>query len=118
MRLGNVWRQCADNELDLHCRDRFRLEVTKDSIHLLVNGYPAMLMDGLTANNPEGRDARIPDSWFQQGVRPYFTSWINGGQHTPTRWHWDRIAVNPHDSSGNFAAPSLSKNKLQHWKPT
>ncbi|HEY3058138.1 MAG TPA: hypothetical protein VGL99_04095 [Chloroflexota bacterium] len=109
LRLSDVWRTCADNELDLHCRDRFRMEVTKDSIHLFVNGYPAMLIDGLFAQNPAGGwDNRIPDFWFQGGVRPYFTSWINGGQHTPTRWHWDRLAVNPHDGAGNLAAPSAS----------
>jgi hypothetical protein len=109
MRLRDVWRQCATNELDLHCRDRFRMEITKDSIHLFVNGFPAMQIDGLFAQNPAtGADNRIPDFWFQRGVRPYFTSWINGGQHTPTRWHWDRIAVNPHDGSGNFAAPSAA----------
>jgi hypothetical protein len=109
MRLSNVWRQCADNELDLHCRDRFRMEITKDSIHLFVNGFPAMMIDGLFAVNPDtGADNRIPDFWFQQGVRAYYTSWINGGQHTPTRWHWDRLAVNPHDASGNIAAPSAS----------
>jgi hypothetical protein len=109
LQLKDVWRMCAANELDLHCRDRFRMEITKDSIHLFVNGYPAMQIDGLYAVNPEtGADNRIPDSWFSQGVRPYFTSWINGGQHTPTRWHWDRIAVNPHDGSGNFAAPSAA----------
>jgi hypothetical protein len=109
MQLRDVWRQCADNELDLHCRDRFRMEITKDSIHLFVNGYQAMQIDGLYAQNPAtGADNRIPDFWFQQGVRPYFTSWINGGQHTPARWHWDRVAVNPHDGSGNFAAPSAS----------
>jgi hypothetical protein len=112
MRLSDVWRQCATNELDLHCRDRFRMEITKDSIHLFVNGFPAMMIDGLFAVNPDsGADNRIPDSWFQQGVRPYYTSWINGGQHTPTRWHWDRLAVNPHDASGRpaplSAAPSF-----------
>jgi len=109
LHLRDVWRQCATNELDLHCRDRFRMEITKDSIHLFVNGYQAMLIDGLFAKNPDsGADNRIPDFWFTQGVRPYLTSWQNGGQHYPTRWHWDRIAMNPHDSSGNFAAPSAS----------
>jgi len=109
LHLRDVWRQCATNELDLHCRDRFRMEITKDSIHLFVNGFPAMFIDGLFAVNPAtGADNRIPDFWFQQGVRPYFTSWQNGGQHYPTRWHWKRIAVNPHDASGNFAAPSAA----------
>jgi len=108
MLLRDVWRICQINELDLHCRDRFRMELTKDSIHMFVNGFPAMQIDGLFAQNPaEGWDNRVPDSWFQQGVRPYFTSWINGGQHTPTRWHWDRIAVNPH-AGGSFAAPSAA----------
>ena len=107
LRLRDVWRMCADNELDLHCRDRFRMELTKDSIHLFVNGYPAMQIDGLYAQNPgTGADNRIPDFWFEQGVRPYFSSWINGGQHKPTRWHWDRVAINPHDEAGNFAGPS------------
>jgi hypothetical protein len=107
MRLRDAWRMCADNELDLHCRDRFRMEVTKDSIHLFVNGYPAMQVDGLYAVNPDtGADNRIPDSWFDQGVRPYFASWINGGQHKPIRWHWDRVAVNPHDDAGNILPPS------------
>jgi len=111
MQLRDVWRQCAVNELDLHCRDRFRMEITKDSIHLFVNGYPAMTIDGLFAQNPDtGADNRIPDAWFSRGVRPYFSSWINGGQHTPTRWHWDRIAVNPHagPGAGNFTAPSAA----------
>jgi hypothetical protein len=109
MQLRDAWRMCDDNELDLHCRDRFRMELTKDSIHLLVNGYPAMEIDGLYASNPEtGADNRIPDFWFEQGVRPYFTSWINGGQHTPTRWHWDRIAINPKDELGHPAPASVS----------
>ncbi len=110
LRLSDVWRQCAANApSDILCRDRFRMEITKTSIHLYVNGYAAMFIDGLFAVNPStGADNRIPDFWFQQGVRPYFTSWINGGQHTPIRWHWDRVAVNPHDASGHMAAPSAA----------
>jgi hypothetical protein len=108
LRLRDVWRQCAANVHDLHCRDRFRMELTRDSLHMYVNGYQAMTIDGLAAVNPEGRDARLPGSWIQNGLRPYFTSWVNGGQHQPIRWHWDRIAVNSHDASGNFAAPSAS----------
>jgi hypothetical protein len=109
LHLGDVWRQCRDNEHDLHCRDRFRMEVTQDSIHLFVNGFQAMQIDGLFAVNPDtGADNRVPDFWFEQGARPYFTSWVNGGQHAPIRWHWDRIAVNPHDASGGLATPSAA----------
>lgn len=109
LRLNDVWRQCGNGIHDLHCRDRFRMEVTKDSIHLFVNGYPAMQIDGLFAVNPDtGADNRIPDFWFTDGVRPYFTSWINGGQHEPIRWHWNEVRVNPHDPAGNPAQPSAS----------
>lgn len=106
LRVSDVWRHCLDNEHDLHCRDRFRIEMTKTSIHVLANGYPIMLIDGLTASNSNGADARVPDSYFANGVRPYFTSWVNGGQHTPTRWHWNEVNVNPHDANGAPSAPS------------
>ena len=94
MRVQDVWRSCAANEHDLHCRDRFRMEVSRDRVDLYVNGYEAMHML-LTATNPEGRDSRIPESWFDSGVRVYLTSWVNGGQHTPTRWHWNEVRINP-----------------------
>ena len=95
-RLGDVWRHCGDNIHDLHCRDRFRIELTKTNLKIYVNGRLGYEIDGLYAVNPEtGADNRVPDSWFQSGVRMYMTSWINGGQHTPLRWHWNNVAVNP-----------------------
>jgi hypothetical protein len=109
LHVRDVWRECADNELDIRCRDRFRMEITRTSIRLFVNSYLVMRIEGLYAVNPStGSDNRIPDSWFNSGVRPYFTSWINAGMHTPARWHWDRIAVNPHNAQGGFAAPSAA----------
>ncbi len=105
LHVSDVWRQCADNELDLHCRDRFRMEITKDSLHIFANGYLIYAIDGLFATNPNsGADNRIPDSWLT-GVGVYYTSWITA-MHHPTRWHWDRLAVNPHQANGAFAAPS------------
>jgi len=92
----DVFRHCADNMHDLHCRDRWRMELTRDSIHIFANGYPVMLIDGLFARNPAtGADNRVPQAWIDQGARFYMTSWINGGQHTPLRWHWNQVAVNP-----------------------
>ena len=123
LHLSDVWRQCMTNEHDLHCRDRFRMELTKDSIHLFVNGYPAMLIDGLYAVNPAtGADNRIPDSWFTStGVRVYDTSWFNGGQHTPVRFHWNGIFVNPtgpRTASPSFclgnALPGITRNTCAH----
>lgn len=104
----NVFRICNDNQMDVFCRDRFRFEFTKTSVTIFVNGYKWFDIQGLYASNPfTGADNRIPDSWISGGVNVYFTSWINGGQHTPTRFHWGRVAVNPHSGSG-FTAPSAA----------
>jgi hypothetical protein len=109
LRVRDVWRQCANSSVPYeNCVDRFRIELTKTSLHLFANGYPVMLIDGLYASNPAtGADNRVPDSWFSNGVYVYATSWINNGMHHATRFYWDRIAVNPHSGSG-FAAPSAS----------
>lgn len=94
LRVRDVMRTCPNNVHDFHCRDRFRMELTRTSLHLYANGYPVLLIDGLTARNSEGQDARIPQAFLDQG-RFYMTSWINSGQHTPLRWHWNQVAVNP-----------------------
>jgi hypothetical protein len=36
----SAFRRCGHNQMDLHCRDRFRLELTRDSVTILVNGRP------------------------------------------------------------------------------
>jgi hypothetical protein len=106
---SDVFRLCNTNQMDMFCRDRFRFEFTKTSLTIFVNGYQWYKIDGLYASNPAtGADNRLPDSWFgPAGVHVYFTSWINSGQHTPHRWHWGRVAVNPHSGSG-FTAPSAA----------
>ena len=120
---SDVFRICNDNQMDMFCRDRFRFEFTKTSLTIFVNGYKWFDIQGLYAVNPEtGADNRIPDSWFgPAGVHVYFTSWINGGQHEVTRWHWGRIAVNPHDASGGIlppsAAPSFCLGEVQNTCP-
>jgi len=96
LRVQDVMRSCGPNIHDLHCRDRFRMELTRTSVHLYSNGYPILLIDGLYAVNPAtGADNRIPQEWLNNGARFYMTSWINSGQHTPLRWHWNNVAVNP-----------------------
>lgn len=92
---------------DSYCRDRFRMEVTQTTLTIFVNGYQWFKIDGLAASNPEGRDVRIPASWLSGGVYVYLTSWINGGQHSVNRFHWDRIAVNSGDPLS--AAPSYCR---------
>jgi hypothetical protein len=109
LHVSDVWRVCPTGAPYESCLDRFRMEISKDSIHILVNGYVVMLIDGLYAQNPAtGADNRVPDAWFgPSGVHAYYTSWINGGMHHATRFYWDRIAVNPH-AGGGFAPPSAS----------
>src|SRR4029434_5172654 len=69
---------------------------------------PISLIDNIAASTPEGRDARIPDA-FLNSARVYFTSWINGGRgQPPLRFHWDRLAVNPHNVGGAMMPPSAA----------
>ena len=110
---NDVFRICNTNQMDMFCRDRFRMELTKTSLTIFVNSYQWFKIDGLYASNPgtqcSGCDNRIPDSWFGPGgVHVYFTSWINSGQHYPVRYHWGRLAVNPHDAAGNPLPPSVA----------
>lgn len=105
LHVRDVMRQCGDNVHDLHCRDRLRMELTRTSLHLYANGYPIFLIDGLTASNSEGQDARIPQAFLDSG-RFYMTSWINGGVHTPMRWHWNNVAVNPPYPASQAASES------------
>lgn len=104
LHVSDVWRMCGDNELDLHCRDRFRIEFTQTSLDLYVNGYPVYYIHGLTSNNSRGQDARIPAAWLNNSY-VYATSWINSGIHHATRWHWDGVMVNRHNPDGSFHAP-------------
>lgn len=107
-----IWRQCRVGDDDELCRDHFRLELTRDSLLLYVNGFLQREVRGIYATNPStGRDNRVPDAWFgPAGVHVYLTSWINGGRHSVQRFKWGDIAVNP-DSSGDAdptATPTAS----------
>jgi hypothetical protein len=111
LRVSDVWRQCEANQMDMFCRDRFRLEITKTSVAIFVNGYRVYDIQGLFAENPAtGADNRIPDAFLSSG-RPYFTSWNNGTHYPVYRFHWGRVAVNPHNIGGAAmpasAAPSF-----------
>jgi hypothetical protein len=81
------------------------MQIARDSLHIFVNGFLVYRIEGLYASNPHtGADNRVPLAW-QNGVAAYFTSWINSGIHHATRWHWDRLAVNPRQ--GPSASPSF-----------
>jgi hypothetical protein len=98
----HAFRQCAANEMDLFCRDRFRLELTKDSVKVFVNGRPYFEQSGIDPAN------QLPDEFLNADLYVYYTSWINRPLETAYRFHWDRLAVNPRDAAGVALPPSAA----------
>lgn len=91
---ADYFRRCADNQMDLYCRDRFRLELTKDSVKAWVNGRLYFEQSGIEPKY------QLPDELIGSDLYVYFTSWVNRPLESSYRFHWDRLAVNPRDSSG------------------
>lgn len=84
---GNYFRVCqADADPDTTCRDRFRMELTKTSLTLYVNGVLYFQQQGIPP---------LPDSLVNGDVYVYFASIAGHSDHDVIRFHWDRIAVNP-----------------------
>jgi hypothetical protein len=99
-----AWRQCLSNQMDMFCRDRFRLEWTQSGFTAYVNGILFFQDSGWPGY------AQIPTS-IVNGSTPiyaYFGEWGDFSDSNVYRFHWGRIAVNPHDSSGNLVAPSAA----------
>lgn len=94
------FRECGKAQIDLSCRDRFRLELSKDAVKVFVNGQPYFEQSEL---RPEHQ---LPDEFLSSDVYVYFTSWINRPLESAYRFHWDRLAVNPRDPSGQLLPPS------------
>jgi hypothetical protein len=108
LRAGDVWRICQKNQMDMFCRDRFRIELTRTSLTIFVNGYKIYDIQGLYASNPAtGADNRIPES-FLNNAHVYFASWNNGKFYPVYRFHWGRVAVNPHGPDGSALPPSAA----------
>jgi hypothetical protein len=93
--LDAAWRVCYSDEPDLWCRDRFRLDLTRDSVTLYVNAVKYFEVLGLPP------DKQFPDALTNGPVYVYNGSVIykpyDGplGTYPVTRFHWDRFAVNP-----------------------
>lgn len=95
-------RHCLDNQMDMFCRDRFRLEITKSSLTLYVNGH-IYLQD---ANWPSY--AQLPDSAVNGNWYTYMTDWEDSPNQPVYRFHWGRLAINPHNADGTIAAPTAA----------
>lgn len=96
------FRRCGPNQMDLHCRDRFRLELARDSVRILVNGRPYFEQSAIEPAN------QLPDEFLDAEQYVYFSSWVNRPLESAYRFHWDRLAVNPRDTSGAELPPSAA----------
>jgi hypothetical protein len=96
------FRQCGLNQMDLFCRDRFRLELARDSVKVFVNGRLYFEQSGLDPKY------QLPDEFLGSEAYVYFTSWTNRPLEPAYRFHWDRLAVNPTDAAGGELAPSAA----------
>jgi len=99
-----AWRQCQPNQMDMYCRDRFRLEWSQDGFVAYVNGIQYARDTGWPGY------AQIPANIVngQMPVYAYFGEWGDFSDANVYRFHWGRIAVNPHDANGSLLAPSVA----------
>ena len=99
--------------------DHFRLELTRTSLTLYVNGRAYFRQTARPDANipglPEGQ--LLPDELFEQDTYTYFTDWHNypRDQAKLVRFHWGRIAVNP--STGPSASPSFCLGEPENTCP-
>jgi hypothetical protein len=98
-----AFRTCQPNQTD-PCLDRFRLEWSKTGLVAYVNGMKYAEDSGWPSS------AQLPDA-IVNGSTPiyvYFGQWGDFSSSDVYRFHWQRIAVNPHDADGNLLPPSAS----------
>jgi hypothetical protein len=107
---ATYFRQCQSNQMDMFCRDRFRMELTKTSVTLYVNGYkyfqqvasPTQQIPGL----PVGQ--LLPNNFSTNPNYVYYSDWYDSPTAASYRIHWGQVSVNPHNAQGNLLAPSSS----------
>jgi hypothetical protein len=105
---GQYFRQCdsAAQAPDMMCRDRFRMELRHDGLKVYVNGALYLEDSGWPARN------QIPAQWgtSAQPLYVYFADWQDRPTQAAYRFHWDNMAINPHNPDGSFRAPSAAPN--------
>jgi hypothetical protein len=88
---GEAFRLCQGTDPDINCRDRFRIEfdANQDTITWFVNGVRYHQAQGFGG---------LPVGLTDANLYVYFVSWVYRNDTGPnvTRFHWDRVAVNPH----------------------
>src|SRR5205807_1103835 len=80
--------------------DRFRLELTKNSLAAYVNGHLYFQDSGWDAVH------QLPDSMVNGGqVYTYFSDWQDAPSAPAYRFHWGHLAINPHAADGKTIKP-------------
>lgn len=91
--LENLWRECEVTDPDLVCRDHFRLELTKTSLKLFVNGGLYFEQSGLPAQYA------LPDAFVNGNLYVYLVSSQVNHPADTIRYHWDNFFINPPQSA-------------------
>lgn len=88
---GDFWRSCEPNQMDMHCRDRIRMELRKDGVRIYANGVLYFEDSGWP---PE---RQLPDELIESPVYVYQSEWQfrTHDDDNIYRFHWDHFAVNP-----------------------
>ncbi len=95
---GEFFRACQKNEMDNVRRDRFRIELTQDSVSVYVNGKLYLQQSGLAAKD------QLPEPFLSSDLYVYFSNWTNrplGDCYVSTG---TGRQLNPIDASGEQAA--------------
>ena len=82
---GTYYRFCQDSDPDMACRDRFRLELTRTSLTIYVNGVNYFEQTGLPP---------LPDELMKGDLYIYLASIVNQAHPDTVRFHWDHFLVN------------------------
>src|SRR5437764_472059 len=98
--LEKLWRTCVNEDPDTTCRDRFRMELTKTSVTLYVNGSKYFEQTGLKVP--------FPDELVNGDVYVYMAGWQVRQPAETIRFHWDHLAINP--AAGPSAAPGFGSS--------
>lgn len=99
---SNAWRICPAGTVD-PCLDRFRFEWSKAGLVAYVNGIKFAEDSGWPA------ESQLPDS-IVDGSTPIFAHYADWGDFSGGvyRFHWRRIAAQPHNPDGSLMGPSAS----------
>jgi hypothetical protein len=103
---GQYFRTCdsVSQVPDMMCRDRFRLELTQDGLTAYVNGVLYFQDTGWPARN------QLTEA-IASGSTPVYV-YLSDWQATPSqpayRFHWARLAINPHAGDGSLIGPSAA----------